>query len=80
MHDQTKSRTGGLRAWIDDAALTPGQRKRIAIFESVETPVCDRIEEICGTGGVDVTDVGVLVIAPAARGLFFDDEEEAARR
>ena len=78
MHDDRASRTGNLRAWIDDEALTPGQRKRIAVFESVETPVCERIEEICGPGGVEVTDVAVLVVAPEARDLFFTDQETGA--
>jgi len=67
---------GGLCAWLDDAALTPGQKKRLAVFGSVEGPVCARIEEICGKGGVDVVDVAVLVVAPEARRLFFDDDLE----
>jgi hypothetical protein len=76
MHDDgSESGSGGLRAWLDDASLTPGQKKRLSIFHSVESPVCARIEEVCGAGGVEVTDVAVLVIAPAARALFFDEEE-----
>ena len=63
---------GGLDAALDDVALTPGQRKRVAIFQSVESPVCARIEEVCAQGAVEVTDVAVLVIAPEARDLFFD--------
>lgn len=74
MHDDG-TRTGDLRAGLEDAALTPGQRKRLSIFQSVEAVVCSRIEEICGGGGLDVTDVAALVIAPAARGLFFDEDE-----
>jgi hypothetical protein len=73
MHDHsTQSQSDGLRGWLDDASLTPGQRKRIAIFQSVESEVCARIEEGCGGGELDVTDVAVLVIAPEAHGLFFD--------
>ena len=76
MHDDgSEPRSGGLRSFLDDASLTPGQRKRLSIFQSVESPVCARIEEVCGAGGVEVTDVAVLVIAPAARALFFDEEE-----
>jgi hypothetical protein len=76
MHDDgTGARSGGLRAWLDDEALTPGQKKRLSLFQSVEMPVCARIEEVCGAGGMEVTDVAVLVIAPEARGLFFDDVE-----
>jgi len=75
MHDgRTGSGSEALRAWLDDAALTPGQRKRIGVFQSVETPICARIEEVCAAGGVEVTDVAVLVIAPEARLLFFEDD------
>ncbi len=73
MHDG--SRSDGLGAWLDDASLTLGQKKRLSIFHSVETPVCARIQEVCGAGGVEVTDVAVLVIAPEARALFFDEDE-----
>ena len=72
-HHQRSDGPSGLRAWLDDADLTPGQRKRLSVFQSVEAPVCARIEQVCGSGGVEVTDVAVLVIAPEARGLFFDD-------
>jgi len=76
MHDDgSESRSGDLHDWLDDASLTPGQKKRLSIFQSVESPVCARIEEVCGSGGVEVTDVAVLVIAPQARPLFFDEEE-----
>lgn len=74
MHDDGKeSRSGDLREGLDDEDLTAGQKKRIAIFQSVEGPVCARIEEICGRGAVEVTDVAVLVIAPEARGFFFEE-------
>jgi hypothetical protein len=72
MQDDGKE-SGGLRAWLDDAALTPGQKKRLSIFQSVENPVCARIEELCGSGEVEVVDVAVLVIAPEARDLFFEE-------
>jgi hypothetical protein len=76
MHDDgSEPRSDGLRAWLDDASLTPGQKKRLSIFQSVESPVCARIEEVCGAGGVEVHDVAVLVIAPQARALFFDEDE-----
>jgi hypothetical protein len=74
MHDDgSESRSGDLRAWLDDPDLTAGQKKRLSIFQSVEGPVCARIEEICGSGGVEVTDVAVLVVAPEARDFFFDE-------
>jgi len=76
MHDDgSETQSGGLRDWLDDASLTPGQKKRLEVFQSVESPVCARIEEVCGAGGVEITDVAVLVIAPQARGLFFDEDE-----
>jgi hypothetical protein len=75
MHDNgSEIRSGALSAWLDDASLTPGQRKRLAIFQSVESAVSARIEEVCGAGGLEVTDAAVLVIAPEAYGLFFDAE------
>lgn len=73
MHDHS----GSLRTVLDDASLTPGQRKRIGVFQTVEAPICARIEEACGQGGMEVTDVAVLVIAPEARCLFFDEDVEA---
>jgi len=77
MHDHGKqTEPDGLRASLDDASLTPGQRKRISIFQSVENEVCARIEEACASGAMDVTDVAVLVIAPEAHGLFFDEQVE----
>jgi hypothetical protein len=72
MHDDgTGSR--GLQAWLEGEALTPGQRKRLSLFRRVEAPVCARVEEVCGPGGIEVTDVAVLVIAPEARELFFEE-------
>jgi hypothetical protein len=80
MHDQGKDvrpqAPDDLRASLDDAALTPGQRKRIAVLQSVEAPVCARIEEMCGQGGLEVTDVAALMIAPESRGIFFEGDVE----
>jgi len=73
MHDDSEE-PGGLGAWLDDAALTPGQKKRLSLFQRVESQVCARIEELCGAGDLEVIDVAVLVIAPEARELFFDAE------
>ena len=76
MHDDGKGGSeGGLAACLDDATLTPGQRKRLSIFQSVESLVCARIEELCADGGVEVSDVAVLMIAPEAHGLFFEETE-----
>jgi hypothetical protein len=76
MHDDGKDgRAGGLGAWLDDATLTAGQKKRLSIFQSVESLACARIEELCGDGGVEVSDAAVLVIAPEAQGLFFEETD-----
>ena len=76
MHDDgTNARSGDLRAWLDDPELSAGQKKRLSIFQSVEGPVCARIEEVCGSGGVEVMDVAVLVIAPEAHHIFFEEVE-----
>ena len=74
MHEEGKDgRAGGLGAWLDDETLTAGQRKRLTIFQSVEALACARIEELCGHGGVEVSDAAVLVIAPEAQGIFFEE-------
>jgi hypothetical protein len=56
---------------LDSAALTSGQRQRLAIFQLVENGVSARIETFCEETGAEVVDVGVLIIAPAANGVFF---------
>jgi hypothetical protein len=75
MHDEG-SGSDGLCRGLDDVSLTDGQRRRLAVFQSVESVVCDRIEQICGSSGISVTDLAVLVIAKEAHGLFFADGEE----
>jgi hypothetical protein len=57
---------------LDAAALTSGQRHRLAIFKLVETGVSQRIETFCEETGAEVVDVGVLIIAPTARAAFFE--------
>ncbi len=76
MHDDDggASRAGSRQTLLDDPALTPGQQRRIAIFQSVEALVCARIEDLCGAAEIDLQDVAVLVIAPEARSLFFGDD------
>jgi hypothetical protein len=77
MHDDAvDGGSGGLSAWLDDPALTEGQKRRIGVFQGVEAAVCARIEEVTGKGEVAVVDVAVLVIAPEAHELFFDQEVE----
>lgn len=66
-----------LDAYIDGEEISEGQKSRLRVFQGVEGGVCTRVEELCEKGGVDVTDVGVLVIAPRAHSLFFDDGEES---
>ncbi|HVY48835.1 MAG TPA: hypothetical protein VHB21_23260, partial [Minicystis sp.] len=50
---------------------TSGQRRRVALFQAIEGHVCSRIEAVCGSAELDVQDVAVLVVAPAARPLVF---------
>ncbi|MDI1445851.1 hypothetical protein [Polyangium sp. 6x1] len=64
-----------LSNFLADASLTEGQRRRIALFRSVENAVCSRIEQICVTSGLDVVDVAVLVVDVSAHELFFQDDE-----
>jgi hypothetical protein len=75
-NDGSGAREPGLSGFLDDESLTPGQKRRLAVFQSVESAVCERIEEVCGSGEVEITDVAVLVIAPAAHDLFFDEDVE----
>jgi hypothetical protein len=65
-----------LQGNLDEAALTPGQRRRLGIFQGVESGVSARIEAFCEETGVEVVDVAVLIIAPAAQGVFFGPLEE----
>lgn len=71
-----KEETRDLEARLDDQALTSGQLRRLGIFKGVETGVSTRIESFCEETGAEVTDVAVLIIAPAAHGIFFDSEKE----
>jgi hypothetical protein len=63
-------------AQLEAAALTSGQRRRLGIFQLVEDGVSTRIESFCEETGAEVVDVGVLIIAPAANGVFFGAIEE----
>lgn len=66
MHDESEQTASDLDAYLNDAALTEGQRRRLALFRVVEGGVCERIEALCEQSGIEVTDVAVLVIGPAA--------------
>ena len=57
---------------LEAAALTSGQRHRLAIFRLVESGVSQRIETFCEETGAEVVDVGVLIIAPTAHAVFFE--------
>ncbi len=72
MHDDEAP--SGLSASLDDPSLTPGQKRRIRLFAKVESTVCSRIEELCAKGGLEVTDVTVLVVDPSAHELVFGDQ------
>lgn len=83
MGDDVKARAGAveddgqasLSAFLSDASLSEGQRRRVALFRSVEGGVCARVEQMCVTNGIEVTDVAVLVVDISAHDLFFQGEE-----
>jgi len=68
--------TRDLDAHLDDPALTSGQKRRLGIFQTVESGVSTRIEAFCEETGAAVTDVAVLIIASSAQGVFFGPAEE----
>jgi hypothetical protein len=68
--------TRDLETSLGDQALTSGQRRRLGIFHAVETGVSTRIETFCEETGTEVVDVAVLIIAPAAHGVFFGANKE----
>jgi hypothetical protein len=69
-HDPSTPRIEGL-----DEALTEGQRRRIALFKSLESGICSRVEQLCVTSSVEVTGVAVLVVSAEAYPLVFDADE-----
>jgi hypothetical protein len=64
----------GIASDLDDPSLTPGQKRRVRLFAQVEATVTERIEELCVSGGLEVTDVAVLVVAPSAHELVFGEQ------
>jgi hypothetical protein len=69
-HDSTEPRVDA-----DGEPLTEGQRRRIALFKNLESGICSRVEQLCVTSSVEVTDVAVLVVSPEAYPLVFDAAE-----
>ena len=65
-----------LDAYIASGELSDGQKSRLRVFQGVESGVCTRVEQLCEKTGMEVTDVAVLVIAPQAHGLFFNEPQE----
>lgn len=61
--------------FLDDPSLTAGQKHRLSLFHRIESVVCSRVEEMCATGDVDVTDIAVLVVDPSANVLLFGDDQ-----
>lgn len=55
--------------------LTEGQQRRVALFRSLENGICSRVEDMCATSTLEVSDVGVLVVSKEAYPLLFDTEE-----
>jgi hypothetical protein len=77
MHDDvTGPRISDLDAYIESGPLSDGQKNRLRTFQTVESGVCERVEEICERTGIDVIDVAVLVIAPGAQRMFFGEDAE----
>jgi hypothetical protein len=68
--------TRDFEAHREDAALTSGQRRRLGIFQAMESGVSKRIEAFCEETGAEVVDVAVLIIAPEAHGVFFGPAKE----
>jgi hypothetical protein len=62
-------------ALLTEGSLTDGQRRRLGLFRTVESGVCTRVEQLCVTSGVEVTDVAVLVVAAEAHDLLFTADE-----
>jgi hypothetical protein len=60
---------------LEAASLTDGQRRRIQLLKNVEPGVCARIEQICTSTTIEVTDVAVLVVAAEAHAIVFSDQE-----
>ncbi len=67
---------GDIEAFLQSEDLTEGQRRRLRVLQAVEQAVTARVEEMCSTTTVEVTDVAVLVVAPEARALVFDGAVE----
>ncbi len=67
-------RTAGcnLDNYLKEPGLPEGQRRRLRLFQTVETGICHRIERFCTENALEVTDLAVLVVAPEAQILFFN--------
>jgi hypothetical protein len=63
-----------LEVFLDNPALSEGQKHRLALFRSIEAVVCSRVEEMCATGDIDVTDIAVLIVDSSAHDLLFQDQ------
>jgi|GEM_PF-6657900 hypothetical protein len=61
--------------FLDNPSLPDGQRRRLSLFRSIEGVVCTRVEEMCATGEIDVTDVAVLVVDATAHDLLFPENQ-----
>ncbi|MBK9264020.1 MAG: hypothetical protein IPM54_29985 [Polyangiaceae bacterium] len=61
--------------FLDNPSLSDGQRRRLSLFRNLEGVVCARVEEMCATGDIDVTDVAVLVVDASAHDLLFRQGE-----
>lgn len=72
MHDDERDGMAfDLDAYLEEASLTDGQRRRLRLFQSVEREACARVEALCEGSGLEVTDVAALIIGPTAPEVFF---------
>lgn len=69
--------TSVLEDLLVNESTTDGQRRRLRIFQEVERGVVSRVEQLCENSDIEVADVAVLVVAPSARKLIFDDASDA---
>ncbi len=53
-----------LEAYIKEPGLTEGQRRRLRLFQTVEEAVSRRVERLCTSSEIEVTDAAILVVSP----------------
>ncbi|WP_245678491.1 hypothetical protein [Chondromyces crocatus] len=59
-----------LDRYLREPGISEGQRRRLQLFQTVESGVCAKVERFCTEHGIEVTDLAVLLVAPEAHLLF----------